>query len=411
MTILIDTIRRILQANRLAVHQLMPPYQHLDKLDMELRSKLLGIEHAEEAMKRYFETLEPAAIYFMTDIFQCTYASLPLPQEQGILFCGPVLFEQISDEQFPELFASLSLNESFYAPIQTYYRQVPFMPSQSLFESLFTELAKSLYQCACKIIYTDAGFFDQWHSAYENCLRIPEHPFSSIELIENRYEIENVLINAVAAGNETAALELLSRFQNIYLPNRMPNNIRDLKDYTITLNTLMRKAAEHAGVHPIYIDTCSNSNISLLESLTSAAQCRSMQRKIVRGYCNIVQEHKLKNRSSIIRRIVAFIDTDLKADLSLKSLSEHLGVNASYLSGLFSKEMGMSLTDYVNNSRIRHAQTLLSNTAIPIKTIAYNCGFSDVQYFTRQFKKIVHMPPKAYRESASAVGKKEKLPT
>lgn len=93
------------------------------------------------------------------------------------------------------------------------------------------------------------------------------------------------------------------------------------------------------------------------------------------------------------------METDLSADLTLKTLSEHLGVNASYLSTLFSKEIGISLTDYVTNLRISYAKTLLAKTDVPIKSIAERCGIADIHYFTRLFKRICGMTPNAYRKS------------
>lgn len=91
----------------------------------------------------------------------------------------------------------------------------------------------------------------------------------------------------------------------------------------------------------------------------------------------------------------------------IKDFFQALECNASYLSSLFSKEMGVSLTDYVNLCRIHHAQRLLLGTNLPIKSIAEQCGFSDIHYFSRLFKKIVETTPKAYRESYYLIDKRE----
>lgn len=181
-----------------------------------------------------------------------------------------------------------------------------------------------------------------------------------------------------------------------------------MKNYTITLNTLLRKAAEQAGVHPIHIDAYSNCNVVMLESLTSTQQCLRAQQTIALGYCRIIKEHQHQIHSPLIRKVVAYLETDLSADLTLNQLASDLGVNASYLSILFSKEMGTSLTDYVNHYRIEHAQTLLANTDVPIKDIALRCGIGDIHYFTRLFKKISGATPKAWRESTSILNREGK---
>ena len=95
------------------------------------------------------------------------------------------------------------------------------------------------------------------------------------------------------------------------------------------------------------------------------------------------------------------IESDLTADLSLKKQAELLNVNASYLSTLFKKETGMTLTDYVNKKRVDHAIFLLNSSNMQIQTIAQYCGIPDVNYFTKIFKKYVGKTPKEYRDGIS----------
>ena len=91
----------------------------------------------------------------------------------------------------------------------------------------------------------------------------------SIQVIEERYAMENGLITAVTNGNHTKAMEMLSKLTKSVAPPRMPNALRDHKDYTITINTLLRKTAEGAGVHPIHIDSFSNQNVKEIEQCIS----------------------------------------------------------------------------------------------------------------------------------------------
>lgn len=119
---------------------------------------------------------------------------------------------------------------------------------------------------------------------------------------------------------------------------------------------------------------------------------------MVKEYCLLVKKHSSNNYSLPVQRVITYIDTDLTADLSLKALSDSLNINPSYLSTLFKKETGMTLTNYVNKKRIEHAVYLLSSTDMQIQNIAQYCGIPDVNYFTKIFKKVMNKTPSEFKE-------------
>ena len=94
-----------------------------------------------------------------------------------------------------------------------------------------------------------------------------------------------------------------------------------------------------------------------------------------------------------------YIDFHYIEELSLGILAQKHSVSASYLSGLFKKETDMTITDYINTTRIRQALILLNTTSLSVGAIASRCGFPDSNYFTRTFKKHQGITPRAYRES------------
>ena len=99
-----------------------------------------------------------------------------------------------------------------------------------------------------------------------------------------------------------------------------------------------------------------------------------------------------------IQKVITYIDTDLTADLSLSAQATLLKLSPNYLSSLFKKETGTTLTNYVNNKRIEHAVYLLSSTDMQIQNIAQYCGIPDVNYFTKIFKKVMHKTPSEFKE-------------
>ena len=124
-------------------------------------------------------------------------------------------------------------------------------------------------------------------------------------------------------------------------------------------------------------------------------------KEMVRKYCLLVKNHSMKGYSLLIRKVLTQIDYDITADLGLKTLAAQLSVNPSYLSTLFKKETGSTLTEYVNQKRIEHAVFLLNTSNMQIQMIAQYSGIADVNYFTKTFKKIIGITPKEYRDNIS----------
>ena len=94
------------------------------------------------------------------------------------------------------------------------------------------------------------------------------------------------------------------------------------------------------------------------------------------------------------------IDSDLSANLSLSSLAATQNVSSGYLSTIFKRETGKTITEYISDERIKLASRLLTTTHLQIQTIALHCGIIDVQYFSKTFKKKTGKTPKEYREYA-----------
>jgi YesN/AraC family two-component response regulator len=93
-------------------------------------------------------------------------------------------------------------------------------------------------------------------------------------------------------------------------------------------------------------------------------------------------------------------------DVSLDSISDILHINASYLSMLFKKSVGVNFVDYLTTLRIQAAKALLSDPFLSAAEIANMVGYESPNYFTRVFKKNTGLTPTEYRRTGAA-GHKE----
>lgn len=72
-------------------------------------------------------------------------------------------------------------------------------------------------------------------------------------------------------------------------------------------------------------------------------------------------------------------------------------MNPSYLSTLFKKEVGMSISEYVQSAKVNEAKNLLSYTSHSMSDISSLLNFYDQSHFIRVFKKYTGVTPKQFK--------------
>ncbi|MFF2479391.1 response regulator [Paenibacillus sp. NPDC058071] len=105
-----------------------------------------------------------------------------------------------------------------------------------------------------------------------------------------------------------------------------------------------------------------------------------------------------ESRNQAFNPILQYVTENFASDLSLQQLSSRFFLNPSYISQLFKKETGETLTAYVARLRIDHACELLVRSDANVQEIAEQIGYRDYFYFTRLFKKLTAQTPTQYRE-------------
>lgn len=154
---------------------------------------------------------------------------------------------------------------------------------------------------------------------------------------------------------------------------RTKDEIRNLKNYMIIFNTLMRKGAEVGKVHPFYIHGLSSGFAVRIEDAKTKKDIELLWNEMTYAYCRLVKKHAKRGYSPLVQNVVMLIDADLNEDLTLKAFANKFNVNASYLSSLFKKDTGLTLTEYVNRKRVEKGKELLENNSVGGKTLR-SCG-------------------------------------
>lgn len=107
-------------------------------------------------------------------------------------------------------------------------------------------------------------------------------------------------------------------------------------------------------------------------------------------------EHAIENLKKVISYIGKYYDSVIRLD----ELAALVNMNPQYFCRYFKKNIGKTITEYINVIRIEKAATALVETEDKIIDIATACGFDNVGYFIRRFRKEKGMTPSEYRKKS-----------
>ena len=107
-----------------------------------------------------------------------------------------------------------------------------------------------------------------------------------------------------------------------------------------------------------------------------------------------------------IARSIAFARENLTRSLTVADLAKVANISEAYFYILFQRQTGFTPMDYFIRLRMHRACQLLDTTDQPIREIAAEVGYADPLYFSRAFRTVHALSPRAYRERNKTVKKR-----
>ncbi|MCI8442436.1 MAG: helix-turn-helix transcriptional regulator [Provencibacterium sp.] len=366
-----------------------------EKIDYGFRRRMAaGFDYA-RIPEQLQQMLQEGIQYFLKDDLGLFYTLFRFPQKSFRVLCiGPVLPRRMEGEHLFALMQEKEISPSYHRDFMEFYNRIPLIADVDAWNRKVNFCLEKLMGHPIPFKSGSLGHLLLGHADYS----LPDMPDMALSLVEERYRWEDEMLAAVSTGNLELALEAHYRFKQYKLLPRTADPLRDRKNLLFTFNTLLRKSAQAGKVHPLHIDNLSTQFAIQIESTMTVEKLDALSVQMLRRYCMLVQNFSRRSHSRLIRSCMDAIDFHYSEEISLASLARDHCVSPSYLSALFKKETGSTITDYINTTRIRQALTLLNTSSLSIGVIAARCGFPDANYFTRIFKKYQQTTPKAYRE-------------
>lgn len=386
-------------------------YGQIEQIDYGFRGRIFGnfdYGRITNSLERHLET---DVCYLCEDDLKLHYTLFRFPRslfpehgfpadasaqsDGGVCCIGPILYEPMDKHTLLELAEKFGILPPLQQDFTEFYHRIPLFPSFDTWNQLIGFFLGQ-WGIPLKYLRIDNDALKLLATAPPD-YAIPDMSESDQRDVEERYKWENALMSAVAAGNLQQSMDAYFQLSKYPISARAADPLRDRKNLLFSFNTLLRKAVERSHVHPLHIDNLSRQLSIQIESALAPDQLNSMSHAIIRKYCMLVNNYSRRAFSSLVQTCMDYVDFHYNSDLSLSGLATMCSVSSSYLSSLFKKEVGMTITDYIHYTRIRQSLILLNASSLSVGEIASRCGFSDANYFTRTFKKLQGKTPKAYR--------------
>ncbi|HHW49449.1 MAG TPA: AraC family transcriptional regulator [Clostridiaceae bacterium] len=98
------------------------------------------------------------------------------------------------------------------------------------------------------------------------------------------------------------------------------------------------------------------------------------------------------------KAVFEYVEDNYYENITVKDISGVANLSPYYFCRLFKETTGRSFVDYLNSFRINKAEQILRETDMNITETALACGFNDINYFSRMFKRYKQMPPSKIRK-------------
>jgi AraC-like DNA-binding protein len=131
--------------------------------------------------------------------------------------------------------------------------------------------------------------------------------------------------------------------------------------------------------------------LSILETMATGKEYQILASPIVQYSINETDSNRLNN-------VFKYVNNNYHNEITVENVARIANLSTPAFCRYFKKRANKTFIKFLNEIRISHACRLLVEEELPVANICYTCGYSNVSYFIKQFKKITGLTPLSYRK-------------
>ncbi len=228
--------------------------------------------------------------------------------------------------------------------------------------------------------------------------------FVNQEMINRHRGLESEFnfYDAIATGNLDAVKENCRKqmFVNLEGVGKLSKNpLQNMKYHFVVTAAMIVRYCVHNGMELEKAYSLSDFYIQEADETKSIEKLNHLHDKMCIDICTQMKEIQKKQiLSKPIVLCMDYIYSHIHYRITIDELADYLGLSVSYLSKLFKKEMGINVSQYINELKIEQAKNMLQNSDMKIIEIANHLSFSSQSHFIQVFQKITGVTPNKYRQ-------------
>ncbi len=216
-----------------------------------------------------------------------------------------------------------------------------------------------------------------------------------------KYEIETMFFSCIKNGDIPAVKNALETVlsEKIITGKLSENSLRQMQYWAVCCVTLATRYAIQGGLDETEAFNFSDECIQKIDLMTKESEIIGFLRNKSIEITSLVSKSKINaNCPYSIRKCVHYINTNLHNKLSVEILAKECSLSEDYLSALFKKSMGVTISQHIRKKRLEAARSML-NGKNSCSEVAYYLGFCSESYFIKCFKEEYGITPSKYAAS------------
>lgn len=218
----------------------------------------------------------------------------------------------------------------------------------------------------------------------------------------HKYDEEVKVYRMVQEGNPEAVGVLSELFLSDRVGKFLTDRLQDKKYLFVASITLITRFAIEGGLDEEIAYTISDLYIQKVHLCNTVNEIMQVYKDMIVFFITKMQEARKTAVSKPVADCMDYIYFHLHEDVRVQTLADHVGMNANYLSGLFKRETGQTISAYITGRRMEAAKNMLQFSNLSYAEISAVLSFSSQSYFIKVFQENVGMTPRQFRNETAA---------